>query len=838
MAAKTCWFWATTSSISCGFSAVILNGALPMFATMASPFVNAGPRRDAPGSRQRNADLIRWATKAAQAADLRTTAMVGAEHGPDHYVASSQLKIVLGLGLYVAEPDAQPKRITTSSTLRSWAERDVAETAFEHLYADSSLPASDSAPEGDPADQLGSSMLLNPAQRHVIAASTRQRLTVVSGPPGTGKSQTVVAAALHHVGLGRSVLVAAPTDAAVGALVALLNAAPGPDPVVFGASMKRLDVANRLADGGGPWFDDAAVARTRAAAESSSEDAERRRDQIAGLLAAEAGANIDPNAVLIARQEAPGLFDVDVDLFAMRVLVERAEPTGGWFGRRRSRRAFQQLQQQARCERSLELPHVARLVQAAITRRRAADLESVGGLDLGQSWENLGEAEDRARRLAGEALQAATHHDDRADRSSRRAIGSVASALRSGRATRRQTLAHVSGRELTAALPLWIATMRDIDDLLPMQSNMFDMVIIDEASHIDQIGAAPTLLRARDALVVGDPRQLRHVSFLSEARISESLNDNELSGTTTASQLDLRRQTLFDAAAAVAPVVVLDEHYRSAPHLIDFSARRFYDGRLHVATRHPRNETDDRIDVIAAGGHRDGDGVNHDEVALIVECLRVELRQGATSVGVLSPFRAQADALEAAVIAAFELSEIDALDLRIGTVHSFQGCQRDVVYISLAIDDDAPRGSMSFLAEATLFNVMVTRAKKKIHVVSSLTPPDAGLLADYLRHAAAPMSARPRSTALGRWPARVRDELEHAGLHPVAGYPTGRHQVDVVVGAHTDAVALICGVHPDGAQAHIDRHLDLVRNGWTVREVFESRWGDRLAELSIDLAPI
>lgn len=468
-------------------------------------------------------------------------------------------------------------------------------------------------------------------------------------------------------------------------------------------------------------------------------------------------------------------------------------------------------------------------------RARAADLESVGGLDLGGSWENLREAEDRARRLAGEALQAATHHDDRADRSSRRAIGAVASALRSGRATRRQTLAQVDGRELTAALPLWIATMRDIDDLLPMQPDMFDMVIIDEASHIDQVSAAPTLLRARDALIVGDPRQLRHVSFLSEDRVAESLSDNGLSGATVASQLDLRRQTLFDAAAAVSPVIVLDEHYRSAPHLIDFSARRFYDGRLHVATRHPRNETDDRIDVVAADGRRDGEGVNQNEVALIVDRLRAELEAGETSVGVLTPFRPQADAIEAAVIAAFELSEIDALDLRVGTVHSFQGCQRDIVYISLAIDDDSPRGSRSFLSEATLFNVMVTRAKKKIHVVSSLTRPETGVLAEYLRHAEAPSTVRSGSTPLARWSLRVQDELRHTDLSPVAAYATGRHQIDLVVGEHANAVALVCGVHPDGAEAHIDRHLDLVRNGWNIREVFESRWGDRLAELSIDL---
>ena len=805
----------------------------PLFAVMASPYMNPRARQESPATRTRWTELRSWASRAARAAGVEATLMVAAEHDPDVYLAEDGLRIVLGLGLYVEKPDNASTRITTASTLRRWSEQDLDGTAFEHLYSEGDAQPIVQADSG--FETVRSPLQLNPAQERVIAASARQHLTVVSGPPGTGKSQTVVAAALHHVRCGRSVLVAAPTDAAVSALVELLESTPGPDPVVFGASMKRLDVARRLGEGGGVWFDDAAVERTRRAADAATDAYGNNRESVRKLLHAEVAASADPAAVLVARQDAPGFFDQGVDLLAAQDLARIASSTSGWFRRRRADRALTALRGTARCDRSTDLAELERLLSVAISRQRAASLEADGGLDLSRIWKSLIEAQERARYAIGEALQAATHHDDRADRSSRRAIAAVATALRSGRARRRAALADIRGRQLTEALPLWIATMRDIDDLLPMQTDLFDVVIIDEASHIDQVGVAPALLRARSALIIGDPRQLRHVSFLAQERVDDALKQNGLQGSAVAAQLDVRRQTLFDSAAAVSPVVNLDEHYRSVPHLISFSAERFYDGRLHVATRHPRNDSDDRIEVITSSGRRSEDGVNAAEVALILRRLRADLKSGCSSVGVLTPFRPQADAIEEAVLSAFDLAEIDALDLRVGTVHSFQGCQRDLVYISLAIDADAPRGSRSFLSQSTLFNVMVTRARERICVVRSVEPPESGLLADYLKHADNPSSAPSTAAPTERWAQTVRTELELTNQTILSGYPVGRHFIDIVLGEGEHAIAVICGVHPSGPDAHIARHLDLARTGWTVFEAFESRWGDRLQELTVDL---
>jgi hypothetical protein len=57
-----------------------------------------------------------------------------------------------------------------------------------------------------------------------------------------------------------------------------------------------------------------------------------------------------------------------------------------------------------------------------------------------------------------------------------------------------------------------------------------------------------------------------------------------------------------------------------------------------------------------------------------------------------------------------------------------------------------------------------------------------------------------------------------------------------VVGVGETALGLMCTVHPDGPEAHIDRQLALMRAGWELRDTFASRWGERTAELAVELA--
>lgn len=224
------------------------------------------------------------------------------------------------------------------------------------------------------------------------------------------------------------------------------------------------------------------------------------------------------------------------------------------------------------------------------------------------------------------------------------------------------------------------------------------------------------------------------------------------------------------------------------------------------------------------------------EVEAVVDRLKAMVRGGEASVGVISPFRAQADALEKAVLDGFSVQEIASLDLRVGTVHAFQGNERDVVLVSLGIGEGDGATTWRFVQDTHLFAVMATRARQRLVLLLSAEPPPQGLLADYLSQADTP-PGRPRPAGVAPpWAASVAEGLSAAGMPAMTMYPTGRHAVDVCAGGAWRFVGLECGVHPKGPAAHVERHLALRRAGWELVDAYRSRYADRQGELVVELA--
>jgi hypothetical protein len=359
-------------------------------------------------------------------------------------------------------------------------------------------------------------------------------------------------------------------------------------------------------------------------------------------------------------------------------------------------------------------------------------------------------------------------------------------------------------------------------------AGLFDLVILDEASQIDQPAAAAALLRARRAVVVGDPRQLRHVSFVGDGDLVQAQEAHGLAGS---GRLDVRRTSVLDLAAGVAATTALDEHFRSAPHLIAFSARRFYGGRVTIATRHPANEARDVIDVV-----RPDPGAGEVDTALaVVDGLA---GAGCRDIAVVTPFREIADTLQARVLARYELDDVERLGLRVGTVHAFQGAEADHVVLALGLGPDDPPGRRRFVEDPHLFNVMVTRARRSLVVVTSLPPltgPADGLVEEYLTQA----DRAPRPPAGGTcptpWGDDVARELRKAGVPVRSGYPVGRWAVDLCIGAGRDAVGVETAVHPEGTAAHVARHRALAAVGWRLLDGYPTRWDGDPTRAAIEL---
>jgi hypothetical protein len=171
----------------------------------------------------------------------------------------------------------------------------------------------------------------------------------------------------------------------------------------------------------------------------------------------------------------------------------------------------------------------------------------------------------------------------------------------------------------------------------------------------------------------------------------------------------------------------------------------------------------------------------------------------------------------------------------VGTVHAFQGNERDVVIASMGIGSDDGANSWRFVEDPHLFSVFVTRARRRLTILVSADPPSGGLVAAYLAQADAPPGPPKPARALEPWAGAIAADLTAAHVPIITAYPTGRHVVDICLCDEHRSVGVECQVHPDGAEAHIERHLALIRRGWELVEAYQSRWAERRAELIVDL---
>jgi superfamily I DNA and/or RNA helicase len=283
---------------------------------------------------------------------------------------------------------------------------------------------------------------------------------------------------------------------------------------------------------------------------------------------------------------------------------------------------------------------------------------------------------------------------------------------------------------VTELFACWAVTSLSARGRIPFEPGYFDLVVIDEASQCDIASALPLLYRAKRSVIIGDPQQLRHISALTRPRDSELQHKHGLVDTRLGWMYSV--SSLFDVAASVVPqesIVNLRDHHRSHADIIEFSNRTFYEGRLRVATRYrqlkrPRNaepgvvwqDVRGKVTCPGSGGARN----EAEAVAVLAALEDLLVKRGyAGTVGVVTPFRAQAQLLQQLVEDSQGLAKVrDRAELLVDTVHGFQGDERDVIFFSPVVSQGAPAGALGFLRNnGNLFNVAITRARGLLHVV-------------------------------------------------------------------------------------------------------------------------
>jgi hypothetical protein len=599
----------------------------------------------------------------------------------------------------------------------------------------------------------------NAEQEHAVASAMRSPFTVVTGPPGTGKTQVLVDVAAAAVAAGETVLLASKNNHAINVVADRLREINDEaEPVRTGKrSEQQKAAAGILRALGRPTVAPGDLTEAKARWESGRRAAlpayeqlveldglERERDaskrafaeHIAGLPAGlgEVSGSVERDVLVAAHQKA------------VRMLDEVDRLGSGWFrGRRRRRLAaaadaqvgttigqFDGEAQRALTDVLLRsgpraaLASVADALQSAELRDRVARAQRA--FDLAPTREVAWKAVDGAllaRPDEGNAVVAAVWRERlRAGSPSARALAETY-AHQVAAATARMARASMPG--VLEAFPVWAVTSLATGTNLPLEQGLFDLVVIDEASQSDLASAIPLLFRAKRALIVGDPNQLTHITSVSD-RADEQLAERHGLTDDEHSRFSYKSTSLFAAAerASGRQPMLLRQHYRSHPDIVGFSNREIYGGRLVVRTAPERllpGRAFEWCDVVGPWERNNvGRSVRkRDEAEVVLDELErqwKELEALGRDIGIVTPFRAQVDLLSD------RLGERlpDLLGkVTIDTAYGFQGDERDVMVFSLAIADDLPGFTMRFAGDPHLVNVAVTRARSRLVVVGDHT---------------------------------------------------------------------------------------------------------------------
>jgi hypothetical protein len=265
---------------------------------------------------------------------------------------------------------------------------------------------------------------------------------------------------------------------------------------------------------------------------------------------------------------------------------------------------------------------------------------------------------------------------------------------------------------------------------------MFDLVVVDEASQCSIPAVLPLLFRAKRALIIGDTKQLGHIAPLSKHQERLARKRAGLS----ASWLEERQLSYVSHSAyhlgshVSGQPLLLDEHYRCHPSIVGVVNDYCYNGRLEVLTdvralrRVPAPASSERwvlawedVDGTPRRGDNGHSWVNDaeiDRVCAVVGRLLADLPPE-SNIGVVTPFRAQAERLEAALYAEGR-NGATRRRVQIGTVHQFQGGARDAMVLSLVANGKAPLPTVDWVAsQLNLWNVAVTRARSHLVTVGA-----------------------------------------------------------------------------------------------------------------------
>ena len=235
----------------------------------------------------------------------------------------------------------------------------------------------------------------------------------------------------------------------------------------------------------------------------------------------------------------------------------------------------------------------------------------------------------------------------------------------------------------------------------------FDMVIMDEASQCNTAISLVPILRGDNLMLVGDPQQLKPVVLL-DSLVNHKLR-KKYAITDEYDYISNSVYQTFVAADAVSDEILLSHHYRCHPKIIEFNNRKFYNKKLLVESS--SKEEEPLVFVNIRENETDYKNTSPAECDEIVKYAKLHTDQ---KIGVITPFVNQKNLISE------ELKKYGCPNVSCGTVHSFQGDEKDVILFSLALTKQTGQKTYDWLKNnKELINVAVSRAKDKFVLLVS-----------------------------------------------------------------------------------------------------------------------
>jgi very-short-patch-repair endonuclease len=404
-----------------------------------------------------------------------------------------------------------------------------------------------------------------------------------------------------------------------------------------------------------------------------------------------------------------------------------------------------------------------------------------------------------------------------------------------------------------SAIPAWIMPLHRVAETVEMQPGAFDIVIVDEASQTGPEGLILQYL-GKQCIIVGDDKQISPEAVGVDNNAVFALRDRYLSEFPFAETM-MPTFSLFDQGLVRfgGNRVTLQEHFRCMPEIIRFSNDLCYaDTPLIPLRQYPPQRLEPIMVRHVVDGYREGSDenvINRPEAAAVakavIDCLN-DSRYAGKSMGVIClQGHAQAQLIETMLLEAVGPDPFEQRQLICGDAYSFQGDERDVIFLSMVAASEGDRRMAPLTREnyRQRFNVAASRARDQMWLFHSVRQDDLNRdcmrrqLLDYCYIPAVQVLPKDLSACDSDFERDVAKELIQRSYRVIPQYPSAGKKIDLVVEGTRTRLAIECdGDKWHGAdryEADIARQRILERCGWNFARVRGSAfYGNRQREMA------